>query len=123
VWEEPFGRVAAEGMINAVPPLVGDRGSLSDVLGGDFSAGGGGCVLPIPRWMTPQTTRLPDEQEIEPWFDAVCRLWDDAALYASIAARARAIADVRYSEAVSRRQHVEYFTSLTPGAGPFARIT
>jgi hypothetical protein len=25
VWEEPFGRVAAEAMINAIPPIVGDR--------------------------------------------------------------------------------------------------
>jgi glycosyltransferase involved in cell wall biosynthesis len=28
VWDEPFGRVAAEAMINAIPPLVSDRGSL-----------------------------------------------------------------------------------------------
>ena len=25
VWDEPFGRVAAEAMINAIPPLVSDR--------------------------------------------------------------------------------------------------
>jgi glycosyltransferase involved in cell wall biosynthesis len=120
VWEEPFGRVAAEAMINGVPPLVGDRGSLPDVLGGDFAAGGGGRVLPIPAWMTPASKALPTEQEIEPWFDAVCALWDDTALYAAMAVRAREIADVRYSEAVSRKQHVDYFTSLTPGAYPLA---
>jgi glycosyltransferase involved in cell wall biosynthesis len=74
VWPEPFGRVAAEAMINGIPPLVGDRGALPDVLGGDFANGGGGRVLPIPEWMTPQQTRLPSEQEIEPWFDAVCAL-------------------------------------------------
>jgi hypothetical protein len=28
VWDEPFGRVAAEAMINAIPPLVSNRGSL-----------------------------------------------------------------------------------------------
>src|SRR4029077_5898603 len=39
VWEEPFGRVAAEAMINGIPPLVSDRGSLPDVIGGDFSDG------------------------------------------------------------------------------------
>ena len=31
VWAEPFGRVAAEAMINAIPPLVSDRGSLPHV--------------------------------------------------------------------------------------------
>jgi glycosyltransferase involved in cell wall biosynthesis len=122
VWEEPFGRVAAEAMINRVPPIVGDRGSLPHVIGGDFSAGGGGRVLHIPDWMTSETTQLPTEREVEPWYDAVCALWDDAVLYHSMALRARQIADERYSEAVSRRQHVDYFTSLTPGmrslAGP-----
>jgi glycosyltransferase involved in cell wall biosynthesis len=118
VWEEPFGRVAAEAMINGVPPLVGNRGSLPNVVSGDFSEGGGGRVLPIPEWMTPDTTDLPAEREVEPWFDAVCALWDDAALYRSIAERAQRIAADRYSESVSRKQHVDYFTSLTPGRNP-----
>ncbi len=122
VWEEPFGRVAAEAMINGVPPLVGDRGSLPDVLGGDFSAGGGGRVLPIPEWMTEVTSRLPDAGEIEPWYDAVCALWDDASLYAAIAARARALAANRYSEAESRRQHVDYFTALTRSGSPLSNL-
>ena len=116
VWEEPFGRVAAEAMINAVPPVVSNRGSLPHVLAGDFSDGGGGRVLSIPEWMTVDTTRLPGEEEIEPWFRAVCDLWDDSTLYQSVAARARAIAEERYSEAVSRQKHVQYFTSLTPGS-------
>ncbi len=113
VWEEPFGRVAAEAMINGIPPLVGDRGALPDVVGGDVASGGGGRVLPIPEWMTPQTTRLPSEQEIEPWYDAVCALWDDAGYYRSLAERAHEIAVARYSEDVSRKRHVGYFTSLT----------
>ncbi len=120
VWDEPFGRVAAEAMINAVPPLVSNRGSLPHVLGGDFSAGGGGCVLPIPDSMTPDTTRLPSERDVQPWYDAVCRLWDDTALYQSVAARAFQIAEERYSEAVSRRRHVDYFTSLVPGCDPLS---
>ncbi len=118
VWEEPFGRVAAEAMINGIPPLVSDRGSLPTVIGGDFHAGGGGRVLPVPEWMTFKTTRLPSEAEIEPWFDAICALWDDEGLYHAVASRARAIAGQRYSEAVSRDTHVRYFTSLTPGSSP-----
>jgi glycosyltransferase involved in cell wall biosynthesis len=120
VWDEPFGRVAAEAMINAIPPLVSNRGSLPHVVGGDFTEGGGGRVLPIPEWMTFKTTKLPSEQEIEPWYEAVCALWDDAALYRAVAARAQQIAEARYSEDVSRRKHVEYFTSLKPGGRPIA---
>jgi hypothetical protein len=120
VWEEPFGRVAAEAMINAIPPLVGNRGSLPHVVGGDFSEGGGGRVLPIPSWMTFKTLRLPEEHEVEPWYEAVCALWDDPALYHAVASRARQIADARYTEEVSRRRHVDYFTSLRPGGRPFA---
>jgi hypothetical protein len=121
VWEEPFGRVAAEAMINAIPPIVSNRGSLPHVIGGDFDAGGGGRVVPIPDWMTSQTTKVPSASEIEPWYDAVCQLWDAPALYQAIALRARQIAEERYSEAVSRKTHVDYFTSLKAGARPFAR--
>jgi glycosyltransferase involved in cell wall biosynthesis len=118
VWPEPFGRVAAEAMINGIPALVSERGALPDVVGGDASDGGGGRVLPIPEWMAHDTNRLPSEAEIEPWFAAICALWDDAAAYDTIAARARAIAAERYAEDLSRRRHVAYFTSLRPGASP-----
>jgi glycosyltransferase involved in cell wall biosynthesis len=123
VWEEPFGRVAAEAMINGIPALVSDRGSLPSVVRGDFSAGGGGRVLPVPAWMTPKTTKLPTEDEIAPWYDAVCALWDDTVLYQAVAERARAIAEERYSESVSRKRHVEYFTSLRPGGRPISERT
>src|SRR5262245_39232400 len=118
VWGEPFGRVAAEAMINAIPPLVSDRGSLPHVVGGDFAAGGGGRVLPIPAWMTFETKKLPTAQEVQPWYDAVCALWDDPALYDAIAQRGRQIAGDRYSEAVSRKKHLDYFTSLATGGRP-----
>jgi glycosyltransferase involved in cell wall biosynthesis len=121
VWEEPFGRVAAEAMINAIPPIVSNRGSLPQVVGGDFSDGGGGRVLPIPEWMTFKTTRLPSEQEVEPWYAAVCQLWDDPALFQSVSTRAHQIALERYGEEVSRRRHLDYFTSLTPGVSPIAK--
>ena len=80
-------------------------------------------MLPIPEWMTFKTTKLPSEQEIEPWYEAVCTLWDDAALYRAIGSRARQIAEARYSEDVSRKKHVEYFTSLSPGGPPIAEQT
>ncbi len=118
IWPEPFGRVAAEAMINGIPPLVGDRGALPHVVGGDFADGGGGRVLPIPSWMTYDGTQLPSETDVQPWYDAVCSLWDDPAHYESVAAKARQIATARFTEEISRRQHVEYFTSLAPRGQP-----
>jgi len=121
IWDEPFGRVAAEAMVNGIPPIVSDRGALPDVV----ESGGerGGLVRSVPEWMTPHGTRVPAEIEIEPWFEAVCELWDDAGSYESLAARGRAIAGDRYSEAVARARHVEYFTSLPSRGTPFATHT
>jgi hypothetical protein len=105
-------------MINGIPPIVGNRGALPHVVGGDFADGGGGRVVRIPEWMTDRSTRLPAEEEIEPWYDAVTALWDDAGLYRAMSARARQIADERYAEPVSRKRHVDYFASLKPGGDP-----
>jgi glycosyltransferase involved in cell wall biosynthesis len=122
VWDEPFGRVAAEAMMNGIPPLVSDRGSLPHVVGGDYTAGGGGFVLPLPDWLQPTVNKLPSAPEVEPWYNAVCALWDDANLYESVAQRARTVAAERYSEAVSRERHLAYFTSLKPGQPLFTAI-
>jgi hypothetical protein len=72
----------------------------------------------VPAWMTPDTRRVPSEAELAPWYDAVCSLWDDLPRYEALARRARQVADERYSERVSRKAHVDYFTSLTPGGQP-----
>jgi glycosyltransferase involved in cell wall biosynthesis len=117
IWDEPLGRVAIEAMINGIPPLVSDRGGLSDSIGGDFATGGGGRVLPVPDWMNPESIKVPTAGEAQPWFDAVCQLWDDETLFHQIAERARAIAVERYSESALRRKHIEYLTSLQPVSG------
>lgn len=113
IWPEPFGRVAAEALINGIVPLVSERGALPWVIGGDAEAGGAGRVLPIPAWLSPHDPRLPSEEEVRPWFSAVCELWDDATRYQQLAARGRALAEERYSETISREKHLRYFESLT----------
>jgi glycosyltransferase involved in cell wall biosynthesis len=118
VWDEPFGRVAAEAMINGIPALVSDRGALSDVIGGETLDHAGGYVLPVPPWMTFETTAVPSEAEVEPWVAAVCALWDDSGHYGRVAARARALAEARYGEAHSRARHLDYFVSLVSGGPP-----
>jgi hypothetical protein len=55
---------------------------------------------------------------VMPWFDAVCELWDESAHYRAMSERARRIAAERYSEAASRKRHVEYFEALKPGGSP-----
>ncbi len=108
-FAEPFGRVAAEAMINGIPPLVSDRGALPDTVAA------GGQVITLPPWMTATSTRVPDEAEAQPWFDAVVRLWDDRAAYAMASAAARAEAGRLYDEDTTRRRYLEYFSD----AGPF----
>ena len=60
VFREPFGRVAAEALINGIPPLVSDRGALPETVGD------AGRVLPLPAWMTESTTELPTVEEASP---------------------------------------------------------
>ena len=122
-WAEPFGRVAAEAMINGIPALVSNRGALPDVVGGDFSEAGGGLVLPLPEKLEPQGTTLISEDEAQPWFDTICRLWDDDDYYQDVASRASQIAQERYSETVLQKQYLNYFTSLQPGGSVLGQTT
>jgi glycosyltransferase involved in cell wall biosynthesis len=81
VWEEPAGRVAAEALVNGIPPIVSDRGGLAEV------ANGGGFVIPIPAEITPQTPTPVRPEVAEPWVDLILRLRDDA-IYAEASKRA-----------------------------------
>lgn len=108
VFNEPFGRVAAEAMINGIPPLVSDRGALPETVGG------GGIVLPVPAWMEPHGDRVPEVAEAGPWFDAVTRLWDDSAAYRRAAMAARSTAERLYDEDGVRRRHAAFFTAPGP---------
>jgi hypothetical protein len=51
-----------------------------------------GFMFDIPAKYTTQTREIPIAEEVQPWIDAIVRLWDDRALYeqASQAARQRA---------------------------------
>jgi glycosyltransferase involved in cell wall biosynthesis len=108
VFHEPFGRVAAEAMINGIPTLVSDRGALPETVGD------GGIVLPVPEWMAPGSRRIPEAKEVEPWFEAVTRLWDDPAEYQRVATAARATAHRLYDETDLRRRHAAFFTAPGP---------
>jgi glycosyltransferase involved in cell wall biosynthesis len=103
---EPFGRVSAEALINGIPPIVSDRGALPETVGA------GGTVIPLPSWMTADSLALPTREETEPWFQAVCALWDDPDRYGTASRRARAEAESRFAETTMRQRYLEYFQTL-----------
>jgi glycosyltransferase involved in cell wall biosynthesis len=106
VGRESFGRVAAEALVNGIPALVSDRGALPETVRG------AGCVLPLPAWLTETSTDLPTATEAQPWFDAVCELWDDEDAYTRASVAARTVAQERYSESVLRKRYLDYFAGL-----------
>jgi glycosyltransferase involved in cell wall biosynthesis len=103
-FPEPFGRVAAEALINGIPPLVSDRGALPQTVHG------AGRVLPLPAWMTESTKTLPSVEEVQPWFNAVCELWDVLGAYEEASKVARRTAEEWYGEAAMRQRYLDYFT-------------
>lgn len=105
VWDEPFGRVAAEALLNGVPPLVSDRGGLPE------AANGGGFVLPLPAALTMETRTPVAAADVEPWLATIIRLADDQAFYAAASARAHAAAAAYQPEVLGRR-YVDYFTGI-----------
>jgi glycosyltransferase involved in cell wall biosynthesis len=113
LFAEPFGRVAAEAMINGIPPLVSNRGGLPETVAG------AGRVLHVPDRLSEKNLEVPDAEEIQAWFDAVCELWDDPEKYAAASRKARETAERLYSEPVQRQRYVEYFDSLKPGGRLF----
>ena len=115
VFNEPFGRVAAEALINGIPPLVSERGGLPETVHG------AGRVLPVPPWLDETSEALPSVVETQPWFDAVCELWDDREVYNRASSHARTVARRWYGEDVMRRRYLAYFDSLGRGGQLFER--
>jgi glycosyltransferase involved in cell wall biosynthesis len=120
VWDEPFGRVAPEALLNGIPPVVSDRGGLAG------AAAGGGVVLPIPPDVTPKTRAAPPAGAIGPWIDTCERLMTDDVFYAEACARAREAGE-RYRPERLRREILTFFARVFrapgPTAGPLAPST
>ncbi len=75
LWNEAFGLVAAEAMLNGIPVLASKRGALPETIGD------AGFLFDIPAKYTSETRELPSAEEVEPWVETITRLWDDAAEY------------------------------------------
>jgi glycosyltransferase involved in cell wall biosynthesis len=102
---ESFGRAAAEAMVNGIPVLASDRGALPEVLGG------AGVPIPVPERCTPHSREPPSAEEVQPWVEAILKLWDDRQQYQihSRNCRARSAA---WRPEVLRRQYEAVLTRL-----------
>lgn len=121
VWFEPFGKLAAEAMVNGVPALVSSRGGLSEAIGLDPSAPpvrdvsiappAAGFVLPIPASLTSHTYVPVTPDDAAPWLRAIERLHDDAAFYAACCACTPAAAAL-VREDVLHPRYGEFFAQV-----------
>lgn len=75
LWEESFGRVAAEGLANGLPVLATRRGALPETLGD------AGLLFDVPEKYTPNALDVPTAGEVAGWVEAIERLWDDEPFY------------------------------------------
>ena len=67
--------------------------------------------------MTPMTHILPTAEEVEPWVEAIVRLWDDPAFYEEQSVKARAEAQ-RWHPDRLRPLYAEFFSSVRPQTRP-----
>ena len=65
LFHESFGLVATEAMMNGIPVLASQSGGLPG------NVGEGGICLPAPPETQEDWNRLPTEEEMRPWFDAM----------------------------------------------------
>jgi glycosyltransferase involved in cell wall biosynthesis len=105
LWQEPAGRVAAEALLNGIPPLVSDRGGLPE------TCNGAGFYLPIPPEITPRQAMPVPAHVVEPWVELVIRLESDPEFYREESARALAAGAIYRPENLAPR-YVEYFRGL-----------
>jgi glycosyltransferase involved in cell wall biosynthesis len=105
LWQEPAGRVAAEAILNGIPPLVSDRGGLPE------TCNGAGFYLPIPPDITPQQRVPVPRAVVEPWIDLMLRLEGDEECYRAESQRALDASAIYRPENLAPR-YVDYFREL-----------
>lgn len=105
LWQEPAGRVAAEAILNGIPPLVSDRGGLPE------TCNGAGFYLPIPPDITPRQSRPVPTAVVEPWLELMFRLDGDEEFYRAESERAREASRIYRPENLAPR-YVEYFRRI-----------
>jgi glycosyltransferase involved in cell wall biosynthesis/GT2 family glycosyltransferase len=107
LWDESFGLVAAEALLNGIPVLASDRGSLPEVVGD------GGILLNIPERYTPKTREAPAAEEVAAWVETILRLYDDPRAYAAACGRARHHAE-RWDVDRLGQSYRDFFANVRP---------
>ncbi len=105
VWEEPAGRVAAEALLNGIPPVVSNRGGLPEI------CNGGGFVLPMPLEVIAHPRSPVPPAAVQPWVELLIRLTDDEAFYEESCSRAATAGRIYQQETLMPR-YVEFFRSV-----------
>jgi glycosyltransferase involved in cell wall biosynthesis len=105
LWHEPAGRVAAEALLNGIPPLVSDRGGLPE------TCNGAGFYLPIPPDITPNQPQPVSPEVVDPWIELIIRLEDDADFYREESERALQAASIYRPENLAPR-YVDFFNRV-----------
>ena len=106
LWQEASGRVAAEALLNGIPPLVSDRGGFAR-----RHAMARAFYLPIPPGITPRSGAPVAAEVVEPWVELIIRLEDDAEFYREESERALAASAIYRPENLESR-YVEYFLGV-----------
>ena len=67
-WHEGWGRVASEAVLNRIPALVAKNGGLEEAMAG------AGIALDVPSTLHDDPARMPSDEEIAPWIEALKEL-------------------------------------------------
>jgi glycosyltransferase involved in cell wall biosynthesis len=105
LWNEPAGRVAAEALLNGIPPLVSDRGGLPEI------CNGGGFTRHIPAEITPGLARPVEADVVQPWIDLIVRLEDDDDFYQQHSLLARQAGQIYHPDRLVPC-YMEFFRSV-----------
>ena len=111
LWNEAFGLVAAEAMLNGIPVLGSNRGALPETIGD------GGFLFEIPDRYTPETVDVTTAEEVEPWVEAVIQLWDEPTFYDRWSRAARERSQLWQPQNVAPI-YKEFFANVFPQPGP-----
>jgi glycosyltransferase involved in cell wall biosynthesis len=104
-WKEAAGRVVAEALLNGIPPIVSDRGGLSE------SCNGAGFTIPIPKEITYYQSVPVEAEVVEPWLELILRLEGDEEFYRQQSQLAFEAGHMYRPEILAPR-YVEYFENM-----------
>ena len=73
--------------------------------------------MPLPERLTPVSQILPTAEEVEPWIEAIIRLWDDPAWYQTMSAKGSQRAQFWHPDRL-RPLYAEFFGNVRLQPGP-----